>query len=81
MEDLVNFEIERMKFNAFKVFHEVADRINGVASSGYMKGYATCGIEDLYFGTQNTLKVIFLIKIKIKRLCLGITFTKNFNDF
>ena len=40
MEDLVSLEIETMKLNAFKVCHEVADRIDGaIAPDGYMKVY------------------------------------------
>ena len=73
-----------MKLNAFKVCHEVADRIDGViAPDGYMKVYESlCYMWDrVFFGTQNTENIILLIKIKIKWLSLGLTWlTKNLID-
>ncbi|CAB4043545.1 Transient receptor potential cation channel subfamily A member 1 [Paramuricea clavata] len=43
-------ELERMKFNAFKVAEEVAERIDcGVAPDGYMKSFASKDADKLFY--------------------------------
>ena len=47
---LEELELERMKFNAFKVADEVAERIDcGVAPDGYMKSFASKDADKLFY--------------------------------
>jgi hypothetical protein len=56
-EELENSELERMKFNAFKVCNELMFRIEAVpAPGGYMKAYTLERNEYLFFNNHQLSK-------------------------
>eukprot|EP00112_Aurelia_sp_Birch-Aquarium-sp1_P004821 Seg1546.11 transcript_id=Seg1546.11/GoldUCD/mRNA.D3Y31 product="hypothetical protein" protein_id=Seg1546.11/GoldUCD/D3Y31 len=56
-EELEQIELERMKFNAYKVSNEVSQRIDGaVAPDGYLKSFVTNDEKSLFFWDQHHLK-------------------------
>lgn len=57
IDELEKNETDRMKFNAFKVCEEVAQRIDGeVAPQGFMKAYCTEDLKDLFFWDTRYLR-------------------------
>ncbi len=56
-EKLEQNELERMKFNAFKVCNELSLRIDGATEpKNYMKAYTSEKSEDLFFNNHADLK-------------------------
>ena len=56
-EELEHNELERMKYNAFKVCDELSLRIDGAAGpNNYMKAYTSQKSEDLFFNNHANLK-------------------------
>ena len=57
MDELGEIEVQRMKHNAFSVCKEVAGRIDGsVAPNGYMEGYVSSDMDDLFYWATPYLK-------------------------
>ena len=57
LEKFEKLEVERMKFNAFKVCEEVALRVDGSPSpDGYLKGMVTDDVDHLFFWDTQYLR-------------------------
>ena len=58
LEELERHELERMKFNAFKVCDELTSRMDGAPKlNGFIKSQTSLPKSDLFFNNEEYLKM------------------------
>ena len=80
-EEIEASELERMKFNAFKVAEEIALRVDGSpAPGGFMKGYTCCTTEQMFFTDSKYLSQYVNASDKQKKFAQALTIFRNWTD-
>jgi hypothetical protein len=77
---LEELELERIKFNAFKVADGVAERIDcGVAPDGYMKSFASKDAHELFYWDKRYL--LDYVERKNNEVVAGYNYYSKLEDF
>ena len=82
IEDLEKSELDRMKYNAYKVCDELTVRIDGApAPGGQMKAYSSEKSENLFFNNHDYLKDYISSSDKNRMLLPGANYFKLIQTF
>ena len=66
-DELGDYELKQMTYNAYKVCEEVASRIDGaLGPSGFLKGFKACKIDELFFSDKEYTLQSFYLQVKKK---------------
>ena len=81
-DELADYELKRMTYNAYKVCEEVASRIDGAPGpSGFLKGFKAYKNNELFFSDKEYLAKFLSTSEKERNRLPGAAYYKKLTEF
>ena len=81
-DELADYELKRMTYNAYKVCEEVASRIDGAPGpSGFLKGFRACKNDVLFFSDKEYLAKFLSTSGKERKRLPGAAYYEKLTEF